>query len=131
APGHIYQREAGESLPWKPFETRILEEAKRSGAPVVIDFYADWCLPCREMDHKTFNQPETIQAARDIVVLKADLTESSSPEVKKLRETFLIRGVPTVVFLDRRGGERKDLRVLGFVDKNDFAERLRKLKASP
>ena len=50
--------------------------------------------------------------------------------MKKLREAFLIRGVPTIVFIDGHGVERKDLRVFGFVDKYEFADRLRKLKAS-
>jgi thiol:disulfide interchange protein DsbD len=93
----------------------------------VIDFSADWCLPCKELEHKTFNQPEVIDAARAVVPLRADLTRSGSDEVRKLREQYDIRGVPTIVFIDSTGKERADLRVVEFVDKEEFLRRLKDL----
>jgi thiol:disulfide interchange protein DsbD len=127
-PGHIIARDAASGIPWQPYEASALERAVKDGRPVVIDFSADWCLPCKELEHKTFNQPEVVDAARGMVPLRADLTRSSSVEVKQLREQYRIRGVPTVVFIDSTGKERDDLRVVQFVDKEEFLKRLADLR---
>lgn len=123
-PGHIIARDSAHGIPWQPYDAAVLSEAAKDQRPVVIDFSADWCLPCKELDHRTFSQPEVIEAARAVLPLRADLTRSGSEEVKKLREQYKIRGVPTVVFIDARGKERTDLRVVEFVDKEEFLRRL-------
>jgi len=128
APGHIIARGHGDGIPWQPYDVSVLESAVKDGRPVVIDFSADWCLPCRELEHKTFNQPEVIDAARAVVPLRADLTRSSSAEVLQLREQYQIRGVPTVVFIDASGKERSDLRAVQFIDKDEFLKRLGDLR---
>lgn len=129
-PGHIIARgDAEGGIPWDEFDNGRLAEAKRSDSYVLIDFYADWCLPCKELDHKTFSQQEVVDATSEFVVLKADLTQSASKEVSQMRKKFAIRGVPTIVFMDQSGKERTDLRVLGFVDKTEFLRRLDKLKS--
>ena len=94
----------------------------------MLDFYADWCLPCKELDHRTFSQPEVVDATSEFVVLKVDLTKSASKEVSEMRKRFGIHGVPTIVFIDQNGKERTDLRVLGFVDKTEFLRRIDALK---
>jgi thiol:disulfide interchange protein DsbD len=123
-PGNIIARDRVHGIPWQPYDAVALSAATTDSRPVVIDFSADWCLPCKELDHRTFSQPEVIEAARSVVPLRADLTRSSSAEVQKLREQYKIRGVPTVVFIDSRGKERTDLRVVEFVDKKEFLRRL-------
>ena len=128
-PGHIIARgDAEGGIPWQEFDNGRLAEAKRSDKYVLIDFYADWCLPCKELDHKTFSQQEVVDATSEFVLLKADLTQSASKEVSEMRKKFVIRGVPTIVFMDQNGKERTDLRVLGFVDKTEFLRRLDELK---
>jgi thiol:disulfide interchange protein DsbD len=127
APGHLIAT-GDRGIVWSSFNQQQLVQARSDGQYVVIDFSADWCLPCKELDHKTFSPPEVIEATNDLMRLKVDLTKSGSPEVSQLREQFDIMGVPTVVFLDKTGKERRDLRVFGFVDKNDFLERIHKLK---
>jgi thiol:disulfide interchange protein DsbD len=124
APGNILGRGVEPGIAWVPYAERALVQAVENGRPVVIDFSADWCLPCKELEHKTFNQPEVIEAARAVVALKADLTEHGSLDVRALREKFDIRGVPTIVFIDAAGSERTDLRAVEFIDKDEFLERL-------
>ena len=102
--------------------------AQESDRPIMVDFSAEWCLPCKELDHRTFVQPEVVDATSDIVTLRADLTESATPAVAAIRKQFAIKGVPTIVFLDKNGAERKDLRVFGFVDGDEFLERVNRLK---
>jgi thiol:disulfide interchange protein DsbD len=129
APGNILGRSAEEGIAWIPYAETVLAQAAEDGKPVVIDFSADWCLPCKELEHKTFNTPEVIDAADDFVTLKADLTQHGSPEVRALRRKFDIRGVPTIVFIDAAGRERANLRAVEFIDKDEFLDRLSKLSS--
>jgi thiol:disulfide interchange protein DsbD len=131
APGHIIARSAPQGgIVWQEFDDEALTEAKQDGRFVLIDFSAEWCLPCKELDHKTFVQPDVVEATSDIVTLRADLTESAAPDVAAIRKQFTIKGVPTIVFLDRKGNEREDLRVFGYIDGDDFLERILELKGS-
>jgi thioredoxin:protein disulfide reductase len=129
APGNILGRRADAGIAWIPYAETALAEAAEDGKPVVIDFSADWCLPCKELEHKTFNTPEVIDAAEGFVPLKADLTQHGSPEVRALRRKFDIRGVPTIVFIDAAGRERANLRAVEFIDKEEFLSRLSKLSS--
>jgi thiol:disulfide interchange protein DsbD len=129
APGHIIARDAPEGgIAWKAYDPDLLARAKENGQYVVIDFSAEWCLPCKELDHRTFSEDEVVGATSEMLTVRADLTETTSPEVAALRRVYAIKGVPTVVFLDRDGDERKELRVFGFVDKEEFLERIERLK---
>jgi thiol:disulfide interchange protein DsbD len=129
APGHIIARGTPEGgIAWKEYDAGLVAAAKETGRFVVIDFSAEWCLPCKELDHRTFSQSEVVEATADLLTVKADLTETTSPEVAALRKRYEIKGVPTVVFLDREGSEREELRVFGFVDKTEFLARIDRLK---
>jgi thiol:disulfide interchange protein DsbD len=124
APGHILGRERTLIASWPPYAEAALARAAADKRPVVIDFSADWCLPCKELEHKTFSQKEVIAATRDVVTLKADLTQHGSADVRALRKRYDIRGVPTIVFIDASGKEREDLRAVEFIDKEEFLRRL-------
>ena len=104
------------SVEWKPFTEDALAEI--SGRGVVIDFYADWCIPCKELDALTFSDPEVIQLSKEFETYKADMTKSLSPEVENIRERFKIVGVPTVLILNSNGEEVE--RITGFVNAKEF-----------
>ena len=108
---------------WQPYAEA---QVARAGRAAVIDFSADWCLPCRELDEKTFSDPRVREALERRALFKADMTRSASPEVVTLSDKFAILGVPTLVFLDAAGSERKDLRLVGFEGPDDFLKRLEK-----
>lgn len=108
---------------WQPYAEA---EVARAGRPAVIDFSAAWCLPCRELDEKTFSDLRVREALERRALFKADMTRSASPEVVTLSDKYAILGVPTLVFLDAAGRERQDVRLVGFESAEDFLKRLEK-----
>lgn len=112
---------------WQPYAPASVG----SGRAAVIDFSADWCLPCLELEKKTFADPRVREKLGGRALLKADLTKISSPESVALSEKYGILGVPTIIFLDASGTERADLRLVGFESPEKFLERLEKLEKAP
>ena len=113
---------------WVPYSHEAFARASTSGRPILIDFYADWCLPCKELDRFTFSDPRVLEESRRFDLLKADLTQFESSQVREVRDRFDVIGVPTLVFLDAQGNERKDLRVYGFENPEAFLARLRQVR---
>jgi thiol:disulfide interchange protein DsbD len=93
--------------------------------PVLLDFSADWCIPCMELDRNTWTDPKVIEATKDISRLKVDLTYFDSPESETLRKKFKISGVPTVVFIRTDGTEATESRIIGFVPPKEFLAKLK------
>ena len=112
---------------WQKYDPKLLAEAKAAGKPVVIDFYADWCLPCKELDAKTFSDPRVVSALDDVVRLKADLTSPENPQTKALTAEYGILGVPTIVFIDGTGAEVRSARLTGFEEPDAFLGRVAKV----
>jgi len=109
---------------WEEYSAAKLELAKQEGKPVVIDFYADWCLPCHELEQYTYTHPKVIRALEPFVRLKVDATNPNSDEAMKPIEKFEISGVPTVLFLDPKGKEVTKMRFTGYVPPAEFLENL-------
>lgn len=109
------------SIAWVNYsETELLKASDKKG--IIIDFYADWCIPCKELDALTFSDENVIKLSEDFVNLKADMTKSVSPEVEALREKYKIVGVPTVLILDSKLQEIH--RITGFVNAEEFSRYL-------
>lgn len=104
------------SVKWKPFTQDALAEI--SGKGVIIDFYADWCIPCKELDAATFSDPKVIELSKEFETYKANMTKSLSPEVESIREQYNIIGVPTILILDSKGEEKE--RITGFVNAEEL-----------
>jgi thiol:disulfide interchange protein DsbD len=109
-----------EAIVWEPYGVERIAEARENGMPVVMDFSADWCIPCKELELNTFTDPAVIQATRDWVRLKVDLTQFDSPESEALRREYRISGVPTILFLGPDGTEVPGTRIVGFVPPAEF-----------
>ena len=117
-----------EGVKWAKYAPSALAEARAAGKPVVIDFYADWCLPCKELDQKTFTDKTVIAELDRFVRVKADLTIAGDAKTKQLTEQYAIVGVPTIVFLDANGREVPGSRLTGFEPPDEFLQRARAVR---
>ena len=119
----------GPGVTWHSYSDKLLSEAKKLNRPVVIDFYADWCSPCRELEDITFHDAEIVkQAKQNFIMVKVDLTRKGNPLHEQLLKEYHIKGVPTVVFLNPKGNERSDLRLVDFLPANQFLIRMAEAK---
>lgn len=112
------------SVEWTPFTQEAFDAAKAEGKPIVLDFYADWCIPCLELDRSTFTDEAVIEAMEPFARFKVDLTNFDSHESEALRLQFEVAGVPTILFLDAKGLEVPDTRVIGFLPPEEFLRRM-------
>ncbi len=111
----------GPGVNWQTYSDERLSEAKRLKKPVIIDFYADWCSPCCELERNTFHNAEIVKhAEQNFMMIKVDLTRKGNPVYERLVKEYGIKGVPTVVFLDREGKEKRDLRLVDFLPADQF-----------
>ncbi|MEK6284830.1 MAG: cytochrome c biogenesis protein CcdA [Acidobacteriota bacterium] len=121
-----------EEIAWQPYSEQALADAKRDGKGIIIDTFADWCIPCKELDKLTFTDAAVKNEAERFVTLKLDLTSSDEKsEAGRARQRFGIRGVPTVIFLDGTGRELGDLRLEGFEKASAFVARMKQVESSP
>lgn len=96
-----------------------LAQAKAAGQTVMLDFYADWCTSCLEMEHDTFTDPLVQDRLRPVVLLQADVTLNSADD-RALLQRFQLFGPPGIVFFDANGQEVAGTRVIGFQSPADF-----------
>lgn len=101
-------------MQWEPYTAEAFETARQDNRPIMLDFYADWCIPCIELDKYTFSDPEVVRLSEKFALFKIDLTGQVTAEVQTVRQKYNIKGVPTIVFIAADGREFTNLRLLGF-----------------
>ena len=104
---------------------REIAAAKQAHRPLMLDFYADWCVSCKEMEKFTFSRPDVQQALSGFVLLKADVTANDDDD-QALLKRFSLFGPPATIFFSD-GEERRALRLIGFEKAEDFLARTAKL----
>ena len=119
------------ALPFKKIKntddlTRALQLAAKNKQFVMLDFYADWCISCKEMEAFTFTDAFVQDALRDVVLLQADVTQNDK-EDKLLLNKFSLIGPPAILFFDLNSAELKHNRVIGYMGPDDFLTRLKTL----
>jgi len=109
--------------------TRIRTEAEldaslaAAGKPVMLDFYAEWCVSCKELEHFTFSDPQVKKQLETMTLLQVDVTANSAAD-KALMKRFSIFGPPAIIFFDASGQEIQGSRVAGFVEAKPFLDHL-------
>ena len=94
-------------------------KAHAHGAAVLLDFYADWCVSCKEMERYTFSDPAVQSALHGVVLLRADVTRNDEQDQMLLKH-FGIFGPPTIAFYGTDGQEKRAYRVVGFMKAPQF-----------
>src|SRR5688572_979111 len=107
---------------------REVAAASQSGRSVMLDFYADWCVSCKEMEHYTFTDKAVQDALANTTLLQADVTKNDDDDQALLRH-FGIFGPPTIAFYGADGAERRNFRVVGFMKAAEFAAVVRQAVA--
>jgi thiol:disulfide interchange protein DsbD len=121
---------AAAPLPWmRVASLGELEERLRSaGKPAMLDFYADWCVSCKEMEAYTFSDPRVRATLEGVILLQADVTANSEAD-RALLKRFALFGPPGIIFFDAQGREIKGLRVIGYQDAERFLKTLSRATA--
>jgi thioredoxin:protein disulfide reductase len=114
------------AIPWREFSSQALDEAREEGRPAVVDFRADWCLPCLEMERTTFVAPEVTARVGGFEMLRADVTEMSNA-TESLLSRYGVLGVPTTIFFAADGKEQH--RMVGYIASADFVRLLEETRA--
>ena len=112
------------AIDWVYYRGQSIEQLQDKNRPLLIDFYADWCAACKELDRRTFRNKKVVKKATEFVMLRVDCT-SHDNKCTALTEKFRVSGLPTVVFISSKGEEINSLRAVGFLGP---AEMLRKME---
>lgn len=99
--------------------TQRLDQARQENKNVMLDFYADWCVVCKEMEAYTFTDPTVRQSLSQLVLLKADVTRNNQSD-KALLKHFDLFGPPAILFFNTDAVEVKSHRLVGFIEADDF-----------
>ncbi|MBE8737287.1 protein-disulfide reductase DsbD [Aeromonas veronii] len=107
----------------KTLDDLKVQLAAARGKPVLLDLYADWCVACKEFEHKTFSDPTVRERFGQMVLLQADVTANDDADIELLNGLNVL-GLPTLIFFDREGKELTGQRVTGFMGPIPFAKHL-------
>jgi thiol:disulfide interchange protein DsbD len=102
---------------------RALADARSSGTPLLLDWYADWCISCKVIEHEVLDDPVVVERLKGYRLVRFDITASNA-EQRALLDRYQLFGPPALMFFGKDGVERADVRVIGEINAKDFAERV-------
>ena len=125
--GVVLVKQAMEATPaaidWVRLRNPSIETLKRDNRPILIDFYANWCVACNALDRKTFADTQVAEESKAFTMMRVDCT-SPDKTCTALTEKFKVSGLPTLVFMGAEGEERHRLRVVGFLGPEEMLKKM-------
>ncbi|HUI28554.1 MAG TPA: thioredoxin family protein, partial [Candidatus Kryptonia bacterium] len=118
--------QAESAIEWQNLTPTTIEQSRTAGRPLVLEFGAEWCIPCGEMARTTFVDPDVVRTSAHFSMVKADITEQNDDNDRLLQQ-FDVRGVPTVLVYDAAGNEVG--RLVGYTSATELLEVMRKAVA--
>uniref|UniRef100_UPI0028A0A497 thioredoxin family protein n=1 Tax=Pseudomonas kuykendallii TaxID=1007099 RepID=UPI0028A0A497 len=106
-----------------------LAAAKAAGQPLLLDWYADWCISCKVIEREVFNAPSVTAQLGGFRLIRFDMT-ASTQEQRALLDRYQLFGPPAILFFDAKGAESAALRVVGEIDAEAFAARVSQARAA-
>lgn len=120
----------GPAIAWRTDLADSLATAAARETPVMVDFFAEWCTACDELDHKTFADPDVIRASEDFVAVRLDSTKPDAAHIRDILKRYRIVGLPTVLFLDETGGRLLQKPVTEYVPPSEMLHRMKSALAA-
>lgn len=117
---------AGPKIVWLDTEEKGLAAAAATGKPLIIDFTAEWCAACHEMEKLTYTDGMVIAEADGFITVMIDCTEKADPAVRAVQQKYGVKGLPTVVFVKANGEKMSE--TIGFVEAAEFVKVMRDAK---
>ncbi|MCH4867648.1 protein-disulfide reductase DsbD [Pseudomonas fragi] len=119
---------AQSSSEWQTVSTaeeldKVLTQASAAGQPLLLDWYADWCISCKVIEHEVLNNPQVLDRLKGYRLVRFDMTASNAGQ-RALLDRYQLFGPPALMFFGKNGSEKSDLRVIGEINAADFAERV-------
>ena len=111
-------------IDWIKYEGQSMEQLLAEGKPIFIDFYADWCAPCKKLDRVTFTDSRVVELAKSFTMIKVDCTKPDHT-VQSFKDRFHATGMPTLVFINPKGEEIESLRKVGYIGPDKFLESMK------
>jgi thiol:disulfide interchange protein DsbD len=113
---------------WQTVTTRAalelaMSQAKNAGQPLLLDFYADWCISCKVIEHDVLPDPQVVGLLRGYRLIRFDMTDSNA-EQRALLDHYRLFGPPALIFYGKSGEEQSDVRIVGEIDAKGLVERL-------
>jgi thiol:disulfide interchange protein DsbD len=125
----VYTSYIREGIKWIPYNQEIMAAGLIEKRPIMLEIYADWCLPCKAMEKRVFNDPDVVSLSKNILCIRLDLTHKQSFQ-DEIMKSYQAWGVPTIIFIDKEGKEEKGLRIESYVDNAELLNRMKSLLQS-
>jgi thioredoxin:protein disulfide reductase len=113
------------TIPWIHYSGQPVSQWTAAGKPVFMDFYADWCAPCKQLERETFSDPKVQEAFKAFSLIKIDCTKPDEA-TRAFMNQFKVSGMPTLIFLQADGRELEELREVGFIGPDKFLHSLQR-----
>ncbi len=128
---HWQKPEKENNMIWQPYSQVKVEEAIKAHHAIVIDYFAQWCFGCHEMDKTVFANTKVQERLKKVDAFRIDATNIDAPEISALIDRYEVIGLPTIIFIGRDGKEVKAARYEGAGSVEQFMRSLDALEAAP